>query len=696
MNTTFPNSHYRIENESVVLELDCGGCLRHFANRKTGTDYAGGRALWRLFLQQGQELDIELSPGEEAKPVIRQEGPRLSLRYDTLMCRGSNVAVTVEISVSLCEDEVHWLARLENNEPGLVLREFHFPLIGNVALRENQKLIWSKNGGEKIPSLRDELRHRYSEYKGPDHRYLGMVLNYPFSAATNCFVLADDAEGLYFGCHCHDGHRMLHQFRLYPDAGMEAGMVRFPGVACGEAANVGPFVLSPYCGTWHVAARKYRKWADEWFRPVTPPLWVRRTNGWQRIILQHQYGEIHYDYARLPEIHADGDRSGIDTLFMFGWHRGGHDNNYPDYEPEPRLGSAEALQQGIEYFNRKGGHVILYANGRLMDRTSEYYQKIGHRFALHDFFGNEIFETYRFKGTGEFVSQFANRTLVAVCPTCDEWFEVLRDLADRALRWKCHSLFLDQAGTTEYPCCNPEHSHPPLKMDQAWDKAAMLRKLHSYLRERDSEMALGIELLTDITAQHADYIHNIAGGCDARPAIRADGTKGESRAFIDWFRYVFPEIIISNREIRDDTDIERRVNHAVLLGLRMDVEIYRCRRTLAETPHYASYLAQINALRQQYADVLLEGRYADTEGVRWDNSEVDARVFLNVTRAAVVLTQSHLDSCVTRVALPGARRIEERAIGQAKVTSQGTEAEVTLARHALVVLIYEREPGGEG
>ena len=45
--------------------------------------------------------------------------------------------------------------------------------------------------------------------------------------------------------------------------------------------------------------------------------------------------------------------------------------------------------------------------------------------------------------------------------------------------------------------------------------------------------------------------------------------------FIDWARYTFPEVPLSDRDIRDDGDIPRRVNHAVLKGLRNDIEIYR-------------------------------------------------------------------------------------------------------------------------
>ncbi|MDR1282911.1 MAG: DUF6259 domain-containing protein [Opitutaceae bacterium] len=702
-------THPVLQNEHLRLELDPNGNLLALVNRHTGHNYAGGRPLWRLYLQDGPEFDIEITADSgHPPPEITVESKadtsrlrRLRLRHASLLHprTGAKLAIELDIETTLPadSDEIHWTLHLANNQPGVHLRECHFPLVGALRPATGQQLIWTKNGGEKIPDLPGELHSRDALYKAPDHLFRGLTLNYPFPAASNCFTLSGPSESLYFGCHIAPPERTLHQFRLYPGDTVEAGFVRFPNLAHGQRLACGPFVISPCPGDWHAAARKYRRWADTWFHPQPAPRWVRRLNGWQRIILQHQYGEIHYNFDRLPEIRADGARSGIDTLFLFGWHRGGHDNNYPDYVPEPRLGTEQTMRDGIACFNRSGGHVILYANGRLMDRNSDYYRATGHRIAIRDFFGHEIREAYKFCGSGNFVSEFANRTVVPVCPSCPEWFDVLRDLADKASAWGCHSLFLDQAGTCEYPCADPAHPHPPLWTGLIQAKADTLRRLRDYLRSRDSEMALGIELLSDITAQHADYVHSLAGGC-AAPAVREKtGGKPHIRAFPDWFRYTFPEVILTDREIRDDTDIERRVNHAVLKGLRSDIEIYRCRKTIAATPRYAAYLAKINALRQRHADLLLEGRYIDTDGFTQDNPEIEARAFSATDgsgRTAVVLTQSHLQSAPTRVSVPAESDLHfsgHDAAGEATVTAvTGKSIQITLSRHALVVALFNR------
>jgi hypothetical protein len=172
------------------------------------------------------------------------------------------------------------------------------------------------------------------------------------------------------------------------------------------------------------------------------------------------------------------------------------------------------------------------------------------------------------------------------------------------------------------------------------------------------------------------------------PGWEKSGDKPEPRGFLDWFRYIFPEVILTDREIRDDTDIERRVNHAVLKGLRTDVEIYRCRKTIQEAPHYAGYLTRANRLRQKYADLLLEGRYVDTDGFAWDNPEIEARAFVNGSKVAVVLTQSHRETLSTRVQLAGGTLLEHDSIGDVFVQETSNDIMLRLPRHSLAVLVF--------
>jgi len=203
--------------------------------------------------------------------------------------------------------------------------------------------------------------------------------------------------------------------------------------------------------------------------------------------------------------------------------------------------------------------------------------------------------------------------------------------------------------------------------------------IHEYVNNKNSNIAIGTEIWCDVTAQHVDFVHNLYG---------ATGPFD----FTDWVRYTFPETILSDREIRDDTDIEWRVNHTLLTGLRNDIEIYRCRGLIDQVPHYQQYLAKINHLKKKYSDLLLSGNYHDTEGFSSDNiTTIKARSFINGNRMAVVATHNKDLTASTKITVPGYRFKESSVIGDVKITNVSeNKQELTIGKNGLGILIFER------
>jgi hypothetical protein len=124
-------------------------------------------------------------------------------------------------------------------------------------------------------------------------------------------------------------------------------------------------------------------------------------------------------------------------------------------------------------------------------------------------------------------------------------------------------------------------------------------------------------------------------------------------------------------------------------GLIHDVEIYRCRRTVAEAPRYQAYLGQINALRDRHPDLLVRGTYRDTAGFTIDNDDIDARCFTAGDQIAMVLSQSHLPEAATKLTVPGYRFAEADGVGQFSVSADGVR--VTLGRHGVAVIVCQRQ-----
>lgn len=157
------------------------------------------------------------------------------------------------------------------------------------------------------------------------------------------------------------------------------------------------------------------------------------------------------------------------------------------------------------------------------------------------------------------------------------------------------------------------------------------------------------------------------------------------------FKAAFPEAVISNRNIRDDSDVEFPVNRMLLLGSRSDVEVYRCRASLAEAPRYQAYLAKANALRERHRrhrDLLYKGIFSTDCYHTVDNPAVQSNAFRLGDRLAVLLTQSDRDVRKTRLSVPGYERVELDSVS-GDVSLEGDT--IVLPRHALAVVTYRKK-----
>ena len=108
-----------------------------------------------------------------------------------------------------------------------------------------------------------------------------------------------------------------------------------------------------------------------------------------------------------------------------------------------------------------------------------------------------------------------------------------------------------------------------------------------------------------------------------------------------YITFAFPEIYLSDREIRDDSDVVFPVNQLLFQQRHSEVEIYRCRADLSATPQYRAYLEKANRLRARFRDIMLWGQMTDEPDLI---KKTDAVVLSNIFRlgdhVAVILTQS--------------------------------------------------------
>jgi hypothetical protein len=684
------SQNYTLKNNKIEVSVDKNGNLTALKNLQTGANYASGKPMWRLYFDTKEEKGNEVL-AKENTPVIRQDGDHIYFAYNGLNTAKGMLDFQLSFTVSLEEEMVRFGSEITNNEPHTIIRELQYPLVGNCRLPVGHKLLTTYRGGQLFSNPKRQIMEvgNNPPYMAPSQYYRQMDLKYPSETVSNCFSFTGDDQGLYFGSHDTTFQDTWHGLRLYPDKDgefeeLEAGLYKYPNCMEGESWKCNANVIVPYSGDWHQTSKIYRKWANTWWSHREAPLWVQKMNGWQRIIFRHQYGETFFRYADLGgRIKNVGESAGINTVLAFAWWNSGMDNGYPDsYDvTDEKQGGDEAWKKAIDDFRKDGGKLLLYFNGKLIDTESDYYKNgNGKQVCYRMNTGTEYTESYRFKAMDTFTGHHNARSFVVADTRNAEWQQKLLKMADRAIWFGADAVFYDQLGYCE-PVTNWDLSKEfPIPDTRVMaNKARMLKMLHDYIdTKEDKNFAIGTEHLCDVTAQHVDFVHNITGATS--PV-----------SFTDWARYTFPEVILSDREIRDDTDVERRVNHAVLKCLRNDVEIYRCRDLIDKTPNYRQYLAKVNKLKDQYSYLLLEGKYCDTDYFSVSNKDIQARSFVHGNRMAIVLTQSTKDVTSARVRVPEYIYKESSGIGNVKIDSGiSGPSGVTIGKNGLVVLIFEK------
>lgn len=680
---------YALENELLKFEIDENGRLSSLKNKATGAEYAGGGDLWRIIYSRGDSLENEWLPSDAPIKLSKPSAEKILLEY------GGQFPVKIECWLDGAQ--VLLKPTVKNASSDLILREFQFPLVKNLPGAESSRLIWSMSGGAYAArggqSLRDWVEGAKTGYMAEDYDAVERSGLYPGRLALNCFFIEDkdSKNALYAASYDGSFQKTLHLFRgrsakAKVPREIDVGFVKYPFLKPGESESYSASALAPV-SSWADGAKLYRKWADSWYRPFKPADSVRSSNGWQRLIARHQYGKQFFKYSDFPKILKDGLAADIDTLFLFGWFKEGHDAGYPHYSPETEQGGDAALKKAISEFQKGGGKVIIYYNGQLIDAASDFYKKLGRKISVKVPGGSEHIERYMFGGAGTALRTFGNKTFVTACFGCPEWLEVLKKLADRALDMGADGVFFDQLGFMSQACWDESHGHEVPFMKIMGAKRKVLEKLRDHIKSRNPQASFGIEWLSDCTSEYADYVHNVyvytkPSFKDKYGVLRTD--------YVPLYMYIFPETVTTDREIRDDTDVKRRVNLAVIRGWRSDVEIYRCRATVAEAPNYQAYLKEVGTLRDKYRRLILNGTFRGTDLVECVNPRVEYSVFTAGSELAVVVSQSSADSEKAGFKVPGFEFAEGGGVGGAQIRGNGDCAEASLPKDSLAVLVFKR------
>ncbi len=578
--------------------------------------FASNADFWRLHLDHcctGLSRDLGVYSHEQTPTAVTEEGDLLTVSYDSLLAEnGVRYPIALTLTVRTAADGALAFSAQVKNGSAARINELQYPLLEltRIAGDFEEDVLYAPRGlGARIPFPYRAARHAHTEYMAADYKNIWSLSTYPGQMSMPWF-------GIHSGGHFLSLSRREETCRITgfatgtePRGACERRLIMtvcsYAAIRPGEEAVLSGYRVAAYVGDWRTEADSYRAYANATYLSdlvgvdgrIPHKESIRRLDGWQRIILKHQYGEIYHTYADLPRIWREGVKYGIRMILLFAWWQEGMDNGYPNYQPDEALGGADALRAAVDEIHAAGGRVILYANGHIMDAATDYYRTEGHRYTMKNIEGMEYREFYKFANNGTMLRFGGHKTFVPGCHGTPQWRAKVEELGERERALGSSGVFFDQLNCCFNLCFDDTHEHGARIDEEPRFRIDTIERIRAGLCEDEW---FGTEWPMDRISPRIDFTH----GCGPSTAFRED-------AYPYIFRYTFPEALISNRMAHDEkAGYRRELNYAFVHGLLFDVALWRCRiDSIDDCPNYAAYLKQLTDLRSAYRDFFTEGAY---------------------------------------------------------------------------------------
>lgn len=699
---------------------------------------AKGGALWTVLLQkEGIPAVVDAEPSDEAlrrqrHPEVRQfiagdavvltdrtqrairetlpDGFRL--RYKDLGDGQRSWAVSLSIEFRRKGAGFEVTGNLTNREPDWVVCGFDGPLLEGIRIDLAAYPAMLADGfGRRINRAPEGMEKTPPEPWVVDGKIYEASAWYPSQAGTMSWcALAGRRAGLYLGCHDTAHGSKVFCLRYDPEDKQFGLLVRHQ-FFCGPGTSwaLPPTVIQPYEGSWHAAARIYRSWVDAAVPLREPPGWTRNLSGWLLCILKQQNGEVLWDYPSIEKMCDVADQRGLDMLGLYGWAHGGHDTLYPDYVPEQAMGGRDGLVRALAAAHQRGKRVILYANGQLEERGTDFWKELGRGLAVIQKDGTSMQERWRkFKDVAPHAFDMA-------CLGTTEWSDRMLALALQANALGADGIIYDQLGVrTPMACYSRKHGHPAPAMVYAGDRADLLRRIVAHMKTVNPEFVVMTEGIHDSLLDSVSLFwansRDLRTMSPAEMQLRLDRS-AVSTSFPEMFRYTFAEVMSTVRVPRPMID-RAMVNYACVYGFRFEIESryapdvrYLLEGRIPEAGDYermvekpdlrqflttppeeaAQYLKQVADFQRANAELFWQGQFTDDEGFRFEGKGLVAKSFQRGARLGVIVWNPTEQAAAFTLRVADAERVSVSEPGR-----DGVDAFAPLAPQSVRFIVWRK------
>src|SRR5712691_1306516 len=98
-------------------------------------------------------------------------------------------------------------------------------------------------------------------------------------------------------------------------------------------------------------------------------------------------GNVTFTFKDIPLWASEALAYDVRSVLISGWNVGGHDGGYPNYTPDPRLGTWEDLAAGIRACHKMSVKVFFFVNVQPVDTDTDWYREVLYQYRVTSQFG---------------------------------------------------------------------------------------------------------------------------------------------------------------------------------------------------------------------------------------------------------------------------------------------------------------------
>ncbi len=403
---TEKNDMLVLNNDSVSLSfMKDNGSLVSIKNASSGTDYIedseGGN--WALSIDLSTDDCFESNPTGANTVLVSSRTQSMTYSKTDL---SDGIALTFDYAVSFTSDSVTYTGitvketvtlkkgasdasfayEITNGVSGSVITTFTGAQISGLKNDNGDyNLFWPykegkiyENAVKTVKTAKDDTARMVAEYPSP----MSMQLVQLYNDKEALYYYVPDATREYkefnFGAFINKGQYDFQGVQVADKVSLSCS--RYPFIEPNETKSVEAVIGVSAHGDWYDGSDRYRQFLiDSGMTRASNSL----TEEWTgfSVLIGTQYGDKQFAAYAQAEGFEDTytnwaektNQYGVTTTTLIGWHAGGFDSMYPDYEFQTGTGFGEdnfklAMEQG----HANGNTFLAYINAHIADKESKW------------------------------------------------------------------------------------------------------------------------------------------------------------------------------------------------------------------------------------------------------------------------------------------------------------------------------------